>query len=158
MATLNFENPTFPSAFSFTGGSFAFMDEENDNGGVFPASGPLHPAQSNMFIQSDQPTHVHIGFSVTGWASLIMNGTWKAQVFFEKQGQGEIGSPASVGITAHNPGLPVTKSININVNVPALPEGLYRATLMITFETNAGIKLPFAASTDIGLLTVYDAA
>ncbi len=158
MATLKFENASFPPAFKFVGGSFAFMDELPDAGGTFPAPGPIHPAKSNMFIQTDQGTHVHIGFKVTGWASLIMNGTWKAQVFLEKQGKSEVTTAPFVGTTAHNPGFPLPKSVNINVNIPALSEGLYRVSLMITFETNAGVKLPFAASTDIGLLTVYKAS
>ncbi len=159
MVNLNFENPTWSaSAFNFGAGSFAFLDEMPDAGGLFPSGGPTHPSPSNMFIQSDQNTHVHVGFNVSGWVVTLMSGTWKAQVFLEKQGSGEVVTAPFVGTTPHAPGAPSTKNVNINVNIPNLSEGLYRVSLMITFEQNGGMKLPFAASTEIGLLTVFNAS
>ena len=159
MVNLNFENPAWPaSAFNFGAGSFAFLDEMPDASGIFPSAGPNHPAQSNMFIQSDQNTHVHIGFNVSGWAVILMDGTWSARVYLEKQGSGEVTTAPFIGTTPHAPGPPISRNININVNIPNLSEGLYKVSLMVTFTNIGNIKLPFAASTEIGLLTVFDAS
>ncbi|MEM7575030.1 MAG: hypothetical protein AAF433_19145 [Bacteroidota bacterium] len=154
---MQFENG-LSASFQVTGVGTAIIHEQPDltpPPNDWDAPGPFDPNQSNRLVQTDQPFHVHTKFKVTGMLAGVLTGQWKAQLYFEKYGQGE----AAPGVYEQkvNHVLSTNQTYDIAISVPGndLTPGLYKMALVVTFIGASGSPLPISGFEEIGPINVY---
>jgi len=106
-------------------------------------------------IQRDQTMYVHFHWKQHGWLGrLISNCTWKASVFLEQIGKGEVDNPAPVNVSFQQASPAYYRGV---VTLPAnsLPEGAFRVVATLTLQGPSG-PTPIAAFDDLGIVQVYE--
>ncbi|MFN7115201.1 MAG: hypothetical protein ACK4TA_00285 [Saprospiraceae bacterium] len=156
MATpLNFE-VNLPGLISLSPANIYLFEKKDPASSTFPAPGPFAPAQSNMFVQTDQPLAVTFDWTASGAIFLFLAGTWKCTVYLEMMGGGEYPHPPASATTAVSTGV-ISAGYKVDVNIPPITqEGLYRVVATITLQGPGGMMLPVAGFAEIGLIQVYE--
>lgn len=153
-AALNFE-VNLPGLLKLDPATVSLSELRDPAGSTFPAPGPFAPAESNMFIQTDQDLLVNFKWTASGAIFLFLSGTWKCTVYLEQMGGSTLVTP-QFGTTPVITGK-ISSDYKVDVQIPSIKkEGVYRVVATITLQ-GGGTQLPVAGFAEIGLIQVYEA-
>ena len=124
-----------------------------------PSAGGFAGGPPTNIIQTDQSWGVKFTWKNFGLLVPFISANWKLSIYLEQLGQAEFGFAANQGkktvpYVAVNPHV-YNEAIDIPANL--VPEGLYKLTACVEFESLSGIPGPVAAFAELGAVKFYKA-